>query len=565
MTVTRRALLGATAVLGVAPVFAATRAAPVAISVLSPGKRDHAAAIAAIVAVAQASLAATGLPGMALALRGPDSFAAELCIGWADLATSTPVAPSHRFEIGSISKSLVALTLWRLAGAGRIDLNAPVSRHLPGELLPRTPITAQQLLNHTAGLPNFAPPRPVGEERLWTGSTPGASFYYSNTGYSLAGLLIDAITGRPHSDVIAEQVLRPIGMSDARARIRSADRDRAATGYAPLREDLAPLYGSNLAEGPQSEEDLGAGAVAATVADMGAYLDYVLALGRGRGRPLLDDAAAARLLSPALTVPDPESGGGYSNGFMRIDIDGRPVLHHTGGMLKFASAFDADPAAGTGAFASVNGVMGEYRPVAVTAFAIQALRAAAGGRSLPAAPDPFARRRIERPERLLGRWVASDGAAIEIARGPLGPELRVDGKRGRLAQLGGEFATDLAGWDATAFELDGDSRDAAPTRLWHGERLFGRDAALPAPVPDPRLQALAGTYLSHDPWIGRVDVFARGDRLHARWLGEIVRDRGGYWRPATDPGGRERLRFDTIIAGKTHRLLMSGNPLLRIA
>ena len=54
---------------------------------------------------------------------------------------------------------------------------------------------------------------------------------------------------------------------------------------------------------------------------------------------------------------------------MRQRLDGRPVLHHTGGMLMFASAFDVDPAADIGAFASVNGVMGEYRPVAVTAYA----------------------------------------------------------------------------------------------------------------------------------------------------------------------------------------------------
>lgn len=61
---------------------------------------------------------------------------AVLCIGWADLASRTPVRPDHLFEIGFISKSLGAPALWQLATEGKIDLDAPVSRYLPLHCLP---------------------------------------------------------------------------------------------------------------------------------------------------------------------------------------------------------------------------------------------------------------------------------------------------------------------------------------------------------------------------------------------------------------------------------------------
>lgn len=562
MIVTRRALLGAAAAMSV-PGLAATLVSPVSVRLVRPGKRDHAAAIEAIVAAAQASLAAAGLPGMALSLRGADGFAADLTLGWANLTTRTPVGPDHLFEIGSISKSLVALTLWKLAGAGKLDLAAPASRYLPADVLPPEPITVQQILNHTAGLPNFAPVSPVGG--LWTGKQPGSEFYYSNTGYVLAGLLISAVTGRPHADAIRDEVLAPIGMTRALAHIRNADRARFATGYAPAREDATPMYGSALQEGPWTQEDIGAGAVVATVGDFGAYLDYVLALGAGRGGPILSDAAARAMLSKQNTVADPP--GEYANGFMLVKIDGRPVLHHTGGMLMFTSCFDADPAAGVGAFASVNGQMGEYRPKAVTAYAVQVLRAVAAGRPIPALPDARAVRRIATPDRYVGEWRAADGGVLSIGRGDLGLVVTVGGRTARLESIGGALGTDLPGWETLPFEFSASTGKTGPLdRLWIGDRLFGRGAVPPAPRPVPeRLQGLAGEYRPADPWAAAMTVVARDGELVLVGAGPLAEDARGFWRLAEDKGALERIRFDTVIGGRARRMWFSGVALDRIA
>ena len=566
MTMTRRALLGAATLIAVAPAVAATEAFPARIVLRSPGKRDYASTIEAIRTCAQAELMATGLPGMIVSLVDDDGFEADLCIGWADLASRTPVGPDHLFEIGSISKSLAGLALWQLAAEGKFDLDAPVSRYLPLHCLPPQPITAQHLLNHVAGLPDGAPVPPNSPDgRLWTGAKPGTNFSYSNTGYELIGLLITQITGRPHPEVIRERVQKPIGMLKATAHIHLEDRSRMATGYVTA-DDLPPMFGCALVEGPWNEMDEAAGSVMATVSDMAAYLRYVIALGRGQGAPLLPDASARAMLGKVAKAED--VGGGYSSGFMRTMIDGRPMLHHTGGMQLFTSSFDVDAEEGIGAFASTNGTLADHRPVAVTAYAMRALRAARLGKALPPQPDLFQSRRVDKPERYAGRWVAADGSVLELGMGATGLVARSDGQSGRLEALGGKLVTDLPGFRAGTLDFSASAKGAAdsvPDRLWYRDRAFGRDKVPDPATPAPaRLSSLAGTYRSANPWIGGADIVVRGDRLVALGAGPLVEDKAGFWHAEEDKGAYERFWFDTPVAGHMYRLIASGATMTRL-
>jgi CubicO group peptidase (beta-lactamase class C family) len=568
MDVTRRGLMAAGLSAAALPAWAATEAFPATLIRRSPGRRDYAAAVDAIRQCAQAELVATGLPGMVLSLVGDDGFEASLCLGWADLATRTPVRPDHLFEIGSISKSLAAVALWQLAAAGRVDLAVPVARALPLACLPPQPITPQQLLDHVAGLADGAPiPPNVPGGRLWTAATPGTHFSYSNTGYELIGLLVGALAGRPHPAVIRERVLVPMGMTGAVAHITDAERTRLATGYVPG-ADLPPLFGLPLVEGPWNEMDEAAGSIAATVADMGAYLRFVIGLGRGRGGELLPDAAAKAML--ARPVEAKALGGGYSSGFMRTQVEGRPMLHHTGGMMLFTSSFDVDAAEGVGAFASTNGTLGEHRPVSVTAYAVRALRAARLGKAPPSLPDPYASRRVERPERYVGHWMSADGATLEIDRAGDALRLRADGESGRAERMGDILATDLPGFRAGPLEFSHaakEAREGQPyDRLWYRDRAFARDRPPPSAVPTPSdLAALAGDYRTPNPWFGSVDVVTRGDRLVVPGLGPLVREPVGHWHAEEDKGGYERFWFDTPVAGRPYRLIWSGADFRRLS
>ncbi len=570
MDMSRRAFLGSAAA-GSALIalpdaaHAALRAWPNDIIVHNAGKHDYTAAIEAIRSVAAMELVALGLPGMILELADADGMRATITLGWADMASRTPVGPDHLFEIGSISKSLTALTLWSLAAEGKCDLNAPLSRYLPAAMLPTVPITALDLLNHVSGICNGGPVVPA--NRPWTAARPGTHFYYSNTGYELAGLLIDQLSGRPHAEEIARRVLRPIGMANAAAHIRVEDRARYATGYVAANANGAPMAGSPLVEGIWTDLDMAAGSVVANAADMHAYLAYVIGFARGAGGPLLSDADAARFL--AASVPAAEFGPGarYSSGFERTFIDGKPMLHHTGGMLMFASSFDVDGEAGVGAFASVNAILGSFRPIMTTAYAMRALRAAAAGSPLLPPPDPMERRRVHLPARFAGRWVASDGTTINLVPDFGGLALESGGARGAVEGMGSALlVTSHPAFTNGALEFSGAGHgDAAPfTRMWWRDRLFARDTAPAAPTVPPRLATLAGYYDSQRPWTGALDIVARGNDLVWLGAGKLLERRDGLWEVEGEDRGFERLRFDTPIAGRTMRLNFSGWNCMRL-
>ncbi|MFG2401177.1 serine hydrolase domain-containing protein [Streptomyces lydicus] len=154
--------------------------------------------------------------------------------GVADRATGRAVEARDTFRIGSITKVFVATVVLQLVAEGRLRLEAPVQRHLPG-LLPSgfPPVSVLQLLNHTSGLPDekgapdLSTPEAVARHRYdrWTprqivamvahGSvkfTPGSAQEYRGINYVLLALLIERLTGRPYGEVIGRRLLRPLGL-----------------------------------------------------------------------------------------------------------------------------------------------------------------------------------------------------------------------------------------------------------------------------------------------------------------------------------------------------------------
>ncbi|WP_198320424.1 serine hydrolase domain-containing protein [Actinosynnema pretiosum] len=154
--------------------------------------------------------------------------------GVSRLGTTRPVSPEGRFRIGSATKLLTAATVLRLDERGVLDLDDTVQQHLP-DLLPAAfePITVRQLLNHTHGIAgNGLPHKSTGwfaenRYRTWDPREvvglgvakgplhrPGAEQRYGNQGYLVAGLVIEAATGRPYADSVRELVIRPLGLRD---------------------------------------------------------------------------------------------------------------------------------------------------------------------------------------------------------------------------------------------------------------------------------------------------------------------------------------------------------------
>src|SRR5215831_6723057 len=101
-------------------------------------------------------LSAMNAPGMALALANSEGIVRVNSYGFADLESKAPVTPDLLFEIGSITKSFVALTLLQLKDEGKLDLGRPILEYLPWLPIETNygPVTTHHLLTHTSGLPD---------------------------------------------------------------------------------------------------------------------------------------------------------------------------------------------------------------------------------------------------------------------------------------------------------------------------------------------------------------------------------------------------------------------------
>lgn len=167
-----------------------------------------------------------GFPGLSAAiLRGGGVCAFRQAFGVADMETGEPLTPSHVFRAASHAKIATAGAVLLLADQGLLDLDAPVADRLPflRQVGPAAEaLTARRLLAHGAGLI-----RDGQEADFWQGQAPfpdraalarlcaapeslvsgGPSFKYSNIGYALLGLLIEAASGQPYGTYITERLL----------------------------------------------------------------------------------------------------------------------------------------------------------------------------------------------------------------------------------------------------------------------------------------------------------------------------------------------------------------------
>ncbi len=213
---------------------------------LSPDLRDG------IDRIAREVLASTGVPSASLAIVKDGRIAYVQAYGDARLAPRTPARPAMRYSIGSISKQFTATAVLMLAEEGKLSLDDPVSRFLP-DLTRADEVTIRQLLSHTSGYQDYWPqdyvppfmlePATAGQildrwARKSLDFEPGTQYQYSNTGYVIAGLIVEKAGGKPFLELLRARIFSPLGMES----VADVDRDRLTEsdpiGY--LRYALGP-------------------------------------------------------------------------------------------------------------------------------------------------------------------------------------------------------------------------------------------------------------------------------------------------------------------------------------
>ncbi|MBY0423915.1 MAG: serine hydrolase, partial [Parvularculaceae bacterium] len=496
-----------------------------------------------------------GLPGMTLCLADASGFTMTIASGLADVDKKIPVDSRQLFQVGSISKMMTALTLWSLIDERKLAPDALVRDLLPGLVIrDGAGVTVQHLLDHVSGLPG-GPPL-FSEQGLWSGSTPGSHWTYSNAGYSIAGMIAARVGGAPFPELVERRVLKPIGMNSSVGGLFARDRARHAQGYQPTFLDRVSPRPAPLSTAPWVDSDSAAGCVAATTDDMARFLQFLLRLSRGKGAPVFSDRTARRFLA------DPVEGWGpnarYGNGIARITVDGRKLLHHTGGMVGFSSALHVDPAAGVAAFASSNvSYLLGYRPRDVTIQALRLMRARGATAPAPAPTKAI----VQNPERYVGAYAAADRAGFEIAADGDALVLKRGGATSVFQPAGDLFATtDPLFPLGLAFDLDGETA----TRAWALDKEFRRDGKGPfAPRPPERLARLAGRYDNDDPWQGSIFIVARDGALYLNNTDRLIELRENEYRIGAEIWSPERVEFSSFIAGRPEILRLSGSPFQR--
>jgi CubicO group peptidase (beta-lactamase class C family) len=523
--------------------------------------------------------AAMNAPGLTLGLANANGPIRVSAYGYVDLAAKTPVSTSHLFEIGSITKSFVALIVLQLHEEGKIDLHAPIRDHLPwlaietdfGEVL------VHHLLTHSSGMPDDAPVIPIRPgRRPRQAFKPGSQFLYSNWGYDVLGHLIATIDRRPWPAAVAERILKPVGMSDTAPSITSAMRARIAQSYMPLHDDRpTPRLGPLVPAGNLTVE-AAAGSIASTPADMALYMQMILNRGVIRGGRIISEDSFRLFTTPYIAAPSFGPGASYGYGIAIDKLDGHVRLRHTGGMVSFMSAIQMDLDSGTGAFASINAQLG-YRPNPVAELALRLLRSDIEHTKPPAIPAYDESAKVDAAESYAGVYTSAGGRRLEVTADADRLFLILAGGRAPLQQADPDiFIADHAGFDLfpLVFERDPhfvpkDSTDTSKGSIiaiaYGSDRYVAsryKDQIVLEPSPD--LDRYVGKFYSEDPWHGTVRVVQRQRQLWLDGTDPLTPIGDNLFRVGAQPTSPEVAEFSGWIGEIPHLLFYDGGDFRRI-
>lgn len=207
---------------------------------------DVAGAIRLFDAWMQGQMTHRALPGVAVGIVHDQQLVWAKGYGLADVARKTPMTPATRFRMASHSKLFTATAVMQLREAGKLRLDDPITKYLPWfSIQPADPgdagpITIEELLTHASGLPreagshwvDFNFPDAAGvKQYLATHRAPYAPevrWKYSNLALTLAGMIVETVSGERFADYVQKHIFTPLGMKDSSIDVQDP---ALATGY----------------------------------------------------------------------------------------------------------------------------------------------------------------------------------------------------------------------------------------------------------------------------------------------------------------------------------------------
>lgn len=276
-------------------------------------------------------------PGVAVLVARGDTVLYRAARGEADIEAHTALSPDQVFRIGSVSKQFAAAGVLKLVEDGKVKLDDPLSKYVPG--FPNgDKITVLMLLNHTSGIKSYTGMPGYMVELIKRDLTtaqmidvfkdqpvdfaPGGGWSYNNSGYVLVGAVIEKASGMAWYDYLDKVFFKPLGMTHTGYGADPKWAARQVKGYTVDGGKVVPMRTLSMTQ-PHA-----AGALLSTVDDL---FKWNRALHEGR---VLKTDSYNRMITPeGAAAVEAKYGFGIIAGQQR----GQPALQHSGGIFGFTS------------------------------------------------------------------------------------------------------------------------------------------------------------------------------------------------------------------------------------
>jgi CubicO group peptidase (beta-lactamase class C family) len=277
--------------------------------------------------------------GSVLVAKG-DEILFEQGYGMANLELNVANTPQTVFRIGSITKAFTAALILNLQEEDKLNVNDALSKYLP-DFPHAADITLQQLLNHTAGVYDYAESNPdlpkLAREHLTLDELiatfkdepltfePGTKWSYSNSGYVLLTKVIEIVSGMPYGEYLEQALVKPLGLTATGVEDARVITPNRAAGYEQTPDGLLN------ARPIDPSIPSGAGALVSTAPDL-----YIWDRALMTGKVLSEDSRQA-MFAKTVNTEQPGMTSYYGDGWMMGERFGRQVIDHGGGIFGFSA------------------------------------------------------------------------------------------------------------------------------------------------------------------------------------------------------------------------------------
>jgi D-alanyl-D-alanine carboxypeptidase len=284
-----------------------------------------------------ASVYKPDIPGAAVIVVKNNRVIFRRGYGLANLELKTPIKPEMVFRLASVTKQFTAVAVMMLVERGRLSLDDDLTKFFPDFQTGGKKITIENLLTHTSGIKDYL-------DKLWTERMredfrpqklielvkndglefePGTKEAYSNTNYTLLGLIIEQLSGKSYGQFIEDNIFKPLGMKHSYFEELQEIIPNRVSGYARVKEGFVNAAYFSVTQ------MYAAGGVCSSVDDLALWDAAV------NSDKLLKASSIKRIFTPYKLKNGETSAYGY--GWAVSQLQGRPIASHTGGVPGFTT------------------------------------------------------------------------------------------------------------------------------------------------------------------------------------------------------------------------------------